>query len=75
MAVTEEIKSLKANMLMNMGVSSSGNIVTKSISIGTLNASAWDAQKAVNIINAVSDCLSQPLYSAESSKVYRLAEA
>lgn len=74
MAVKEEMKSLKANMLMNMGISASGNVVTKSIGIGTLNTSAWDAQKALNIIDAVSECLTQPLYSAEASKVYRLSE-
>ena len=76
MAVSEELYSQSAAMLLNDGTTTSGAVKTIKVSIGTLSttASTWNAQKAINIINALSPCLNRRLHAASRTVNYYLEE-
>ena len=74
MAAVEELSALKAQMLLNNGTTTSGAVRTVNVSMGTLEPSAWDAQKALNIINALYPCLNLMLYRATKTATYDLSE-
>lgn len=63
----EQVISNAVSMLLNVGTDSSGEIVTKAVSIGTLNTnpSTFDADKALAIASAITQCLSHPLYRTQ----------
>ena len=73
MAVSETTKKISVNVILNTGTSN-GVIQTASFSIGALSSSNYDAQKIMNIVNLLSDCLSKPVYSAEKVEVKTLTE-
>lgn len=75
MAVTKALDKVKANMVMNTGTSASGTITTANVSIGTLDSSAWDAEKALAIMKKVKNCLSKAMYSAQAVETYTLSES
>lgn len=73
MAVVPTITSNSVAALLDNG-SSGGEIKTVSVSIGRLAKAGFDAQKAVNIVNALSDCLSKDLYEIQHTQKSRLIE-
>lgn len=75
----EQVLSNAVSMLLNNGTDpSTGQIKTVSVSIGTLsnNVSAFDADKAIAISSAISNCLTKPLYRTQkTTKSYITAGA
>ncbi len=53
----KEVVQLK----LNNGQDSEGNIKTVNQNLGSLDANAWDAQKVMNIAEALSPCLSKSI--------------
>lgn len=74
MAVEDELIKRTATMLLNNGVSPTGTVKTVSVSIGTLNPSAWNLQKASNIVNAMSGCLTKAMTAARHVDTYEMYE-
>ena len=76
MAVTEQLYGQSAAMLLNDGTTASGAIKTVKVNIGTLSSRAadWNAQKALNIINAVSSCLERSVYSSTRTANFYLID-
>lgn len=64
MATTETTTAHTAYAQLNNGTDTEGNIKTVNVSIGSLSASDWNAQKAMNIILAMEGCLTKTVYSA-----------
>lgn len=64
MAVTETPIKNACNLKLNNGTSASGLVQTVNVSLGTLSEN-WDAQKAMNVIEALSLCLSKSVYEAQ----------
>lgn len=67
MAVTETLEKNAVTMKLNIGLDAQGNVKTANVGLGTLDivnpATTWDAQKAMNIVEALSACLTKPVYS------------
>ena len=74
MAVTSITKRVAVSLKLNNGTSTTGSIKTVSVNLGSLNKSAVDAQKAINIVNALSSCLERSVYSTEKTEVSILSE-
>lgn len=49
-----------------------GKVVTVSVGLGTLDKDDWDAQKVMNIIDALEPCLSKQIYEVKHTVVSRL---
>lgn len=65
MAVSETMIKNVCNMKLNNGTDSEGNVKTVNVSLGTLSASAWDAQKAYACASAIEGCLSKTIYQVQ----------
>lgn len=65
MAVTEVMDKNVVQVRLNDGLDSHGNVKTVNLNLGSLSGSAsdWDAQKAMNIIEALIPCLSKSVDS------------
>ena len=74
MAVTTECKKISVAMKLNVGITTSGEVKTESLNLGKLNKTAFDAEKVLNIVNALSPCFDQMLYTVEKTEVSRLSE-
>ena len=77
MAITLTGKRTAISMKLNNGVDDKGNIKLVSLNLGTLKASdltSEDNQKAQNIINALTPCLSKTVYSTEKTHVDIMTE-
>lgn len=64
MAVSEQTDKQQCILKLNNGRDSAGNIKTVNQNLGSLAPSGWDAQKAMNIINALT-----PVFSSGVHKV------
>ena len=73
MAVSSAVKKVSVNIKLNNGTTN-GVVKTLSLSLGTLNKTSFDAQKAMNIVNLLGDCLSKPVYAVEKVEVSTLTE-
>lgn len=65
MAVTETMIKNQCNMKLNNGTDASGNVKTLNQSLGTLSDTAWDATKAMAIVEALTPCLSKSVYEVQ----------
>ena len=74
MSVVTECKKITVAMKLNNGTTTTGTVKTVSLNLGSLNKSAFDAQKAINIVNALSSCLERSVYSTEKTEVSILSE-
>ena len=75
MAVTTTAKSLKVSLKLNNGVSDTGTTKTVSVSLGSMSTTAFDAEKAMNIVAVLSPCLSKELLRVEKTAVDILTAA
>lgn len=57
MAVVETTQKMTAALALDDGTTAQGNIRTVNTSLGTLDPTAWDVQKAWNIMNALDNGL------------------
>ena len=69
MAVTVTPKSLSVSLKLNNGTTDSGTIKTSSLSLGSMSTTAFDADKAMNIVAVLSPCLSKALVRVEKTSV------
>lgn len=74
MAVTETMIKNQCNMKLNNGTDTQGNVKTVNQSLGTLSDSGWDATKAMDIIEALSPCLSKSVYEIQHVVTNRLTD-
>lgn len=74
MAYTETMTGIKANVVLNNGTSQTGNVLTKNISIGTLNPASWDVDKYGAIATALSTMFTKAVYDLQSVKTYSISE-
>lgn len=55
-------KTRKVTMKLNNGTDSQGNIKTVNLNLGSLDVGAWNADKAMAIMDALSPCLSKTIH-------------
>ena len=68
MAVTSTLKRNTAFFYLNFGTSSTGAIVTRSVSLGPLKKTAFtdaDLTKVYAVIDALSLCFNYPVYETK----------
>ena len=74
MAAVTECKKISVAVKLNNGTTISGAVKTTSVNLGSLNKAAFNADKVINIVNALSPCLDHSLYSVEKTEVSELSE-
>ena len=74
MSVTSTTKKVAVSLKLNNGTTTTGAIKTVSVNLGSLNKAAFDAQKAINIVNVLGTCLERSVYSITKTEVSELSE-
>lgn len=74
MAFSEVNYSRSCSLYLNYGTNANGTVKTVSVSIGPLNKSTWDKNKAGNIAVALADCMDYSLYAIRTTGIYELEE-
>ena len=62
MATSITTEKIAVNVKLNNGTTATGAVKTVSISLGTMNKSAFDADKVVAIATALAPCLTKSVY-------------
>ena len=71
MAVVSRLNKVSVAAQLNNGTQD-GKVKTLSLSLGSLNVSRYDDQKAMNIVNLLEPCLSKPVYEVQKVEVSKL---
>lgn len=75
MAVTTTLTKIAVKMNLNNGTDpQTGDIKTVSVSLGALNPTTYDAQKVMNIVGAISTCLTKSIYSVQEIRTSTLTD-
>ncbi|MBQ7221414.1 MAG: hypothetical protein IJS28_10580 [Synergistaceae bacterium] len=74
MAAITESKKVSVAMKLNNGTTATGAVKTASVNLGSLNKAAFDADKALNIVNALAPCFDRMLHIVEKTEVSQLSE-
>lgn len=72
MAIITRDKSVKVQMLLNNGTTQTGQLKTVAVSIGKLSLTNYDAEKALNVADAVSGVLAKDLSEVRQTKTASL---
>lgn len=72
MAVTEQMIKNQCNIKLNNGTGADGTVQTVNVSLGTLSASGWDAQKAMTIAEALGRCFTKTIYDVQHVQTNKL---
>ena len=62
MAVTEQVDKQQCTLRLDNGRDSSGNVKTVNMNLGSMAVNGWDAQKVINITDALTPCLSKGVH-------------
>ncbi len=62
MPATTTVTKIACNILVNNGTTQTGAIKTATVSLGSINKDAFDADKAYAIAEVVATCLTKALY-------------
>ena len=73
MAVIEEPRKVSVGLELNTGTHA-GVMTTKTIKLGTLNTTTWNAQKVINIVDLAEPCLQYPINAVRKTLVSDLVE-
>ena len=71
MAIMRTLKSAKAGLVLNGGLDASGNTVKKSMTLGTIKATATD-EAVYNVGAGLAPCLKYPALEVNRSESYAL---
>ena len=74
MAAVTECKKVSVAMKLNNGTTTTGAVKTVSVNLGSLNKSAFDADKVLNIVNALYPCFDLMLHTLEKTEVSEISE-
>ena len=72
MAAVNTPKKVAVSVKLNNGTDSDGNVVTVGISLGTLNLSGYDDDKALAVVSSLEACLAKEVYSVDKTSVTSL---
>ena len=72
MAAFEQDESIRVQMMLNNGTTQTGQIKTVAVSLGKISLTNYNADKAINIADAVSDVLAKALTQVRKTKVSSL---
>ena len=73
-AATETLTAVKGNILLNNGTSSSGNVMTITQSMGSLNKDTWDVAKMAAILDVLAPLFAKSVYKVQGVKTYDISE-
>ena len=72
MAAVSTISKNSVSIKLNNGTKS-GVVQTVGVSLGRLSTQSFDAEKALNIVGLLGNCLAKEVYSVEHTQVARLS--
>ena len=72
MAAVTTLNKVSVSLKLNNGTSATGAVKTVSISLGTLKKDAFNADKAMAIVGALTPCLNKTLVSVNKTEVSTL---
>ena len=72
---TSTVKKVSVSLKLDNGTDSQGNQKTVSISLGSLNKNAFDADDVLSVVTALEPCLSKAVLSAEKIEVSTISAA
>lgn len=72
MAVVSTVSSNAVSVRLNNGTSQ-GKVQTVGVSLGRLSTQSFDAEKVMNIVSVMGNCLSKEIYSVEHTQKARLS--
>jgi len=75
-AVTESVTKNSIQVKLNNGSTATGQISTVNAGFPTLNTdtSTYDAQKVMNVVNALVPCLTKSVYAVQHTTVANLVD-
>lgn len=74
MAAVTTLNKVSVNVKVNNGTTPTGTVKTLSVSLGSLNKDAFDADKAMAIVRLLEPCLEKALVSVEKVEVSTLTD-
>ena len=74
MATTSTTSKVSVNVKMNNGTNTDGTAKTLSLNLGSLNKSAFDADKVMAIVDLLEPCLEKTVNSVEKVEVSTLTD-
>ena len=72
MAITSTTSKVSVNVKLNNGTNTNGTPKTLTVSLGSLNKDAFDADKAMAIVELLEPCLEKTINSVEKVEVSTL---
>ena len=73
MAVNTTLDKIAVKMNLNNGTDpTTGQIKTVGVNLGSLNPTAYDAQKVMNIVEGLAPCLAKTVYSVQEVRTSTL---
>ena len=75
MAIDETVAKISVNVKLNNGTTASGSVKTVSVNLGNLKTTGFNAQKAMNVIDALTPCLDKAVYEVQKVEVSTLTKA
>lgn len=76
-SVTEDVTKNSIQVKLNNGTTESGKVATVNAGFPTLNTtdtSTYDAQKVMNIVEALATCLTKSVYAVQHTQVSNLSD-
>ena len=74
MAAREILESVVGRVQLNIGSTTTGSVRTKNLGIGTLDKNAWDPDKFLAIVGALSPILTYSVYDSQAVKTYQVTQ-
>ena len=71
MATVSNLTKVSVNTQLNNGTID-GKVKTLGVSLGSLNITGYEDDKAMNIVNLLAQCLAKPVYSVQKVAVSTL---
>ena len=75
MAVTSTLEKIAVRMNLNNGTDAqTGEVKTVSVNLGSLNPTAYNAQKVMNIVEVLAPCLTKSVVSVQEVRTSTLTD-
>lgn len=72
MAARTVTEKIAVNLRLNNGTSTTGQVKTVGVSIGKLNTTAFDADKALAVAGLIGDCLTKSVYEVQKTETSKI---
>lgn len=75
MAIVTTLNKVAINLKLNYGTDDQGDQVTKTVSLSSLNPTAFDESKVMSIVGLLTPCLNFPVLSTNKTENSTMVES